>query len=91
MPDLTADDFDGLADRQFSVHLDDGPPVTLRLVEVARGRSAPGYREGFSLLFEGPDDPLLGQGTWPLHHPQLGRLELFLVPVGRASYQAVFG
>jgi hypothetical protein len=43
------------------------------------------------LLFEGPDEPQLGQGTWPFDHPQLGPLEIFVVPVGRTSYQAVFG
>ena len=91
MPELTADDFQRLTDREFSAQLVDGPPVTLVLVEVAQGRSVPGHRDGFSVLFEGPDEPQLGQGTWQLHHPQLGRLTIFLVPVGPASYQAVFG
>ena len=91
MPDVTADDFETLTDPEFSVQFVDGPPVTLVLVEVEQGRSVPGYRDGFSLLFEGPDEPQLDQGTWQLDHRQLGRLTIFLVPVGPATYQAVFG
>lgn len=73
--------------------------VELALVEVtalawpgrppARGRSEP-----FSCLFRGPAESRLGQGTHVLAHPALGRLALFLVPVGPAEgglgYEAIF-
>jgi hypothetical protein len=34
------------------------------------------------LTFRGPREPLLRQRMYPLHHPSLGKLELFLVPIG---------
>lgn len=58
-----------------------GPP--------GRGRSEP-----FSCLFRGPVESPLAQGTHTLLHPELGRVELFLVPVGPAdgglTYEAIF-
>ncbi|MFO1312332.1 MAG: hypothetical protein U1F41_09740 [Burkholderiales bacterium] len=48
----------------------------------------------FSVIFEGPLDRVLRQGTFPIDHPALGRMELFLVPVARTAtgidYEAVF-
>jgi hypothetical protein len=50
--------------------------------------------ECFSLLFQGPETPLLPQGIHLFEHEQLGCFELFIVPVGRSGggfqYQAVF-
>jgi hypothetical protein len=47
----------------------------------------------FSLLFSGPA-PLLPQQTYTLSHPQLGELEIFLVPIQEVDrgfvYQAIF-
>lgn len=51
-------------------------------------------RRQFSLLFTGPLDRALAQGTYPLHHDALGEVELFLVPLGPAGntmrYEAAF-
>lgn len=48
----------------------------------------------FSVIFEGPLDRALRQGTYAIDHPVRGRLELFLVPVARTAagidYEAVF-
>jgi len=50
--------------------------------------------EQFSLSFRGPLDAYLPQRMYRLEHGVLGSLDLFLVPVGRAtsgfSYEAVF-
>ncbi len=51
--------------------------------------------EKFSLLFRGPVQPPLGQDTYRLDHRRLGRLEIFIVPIGCLDpalclYQAVF-
>lgn len=50
--------------------------------------------QGFSLIFRGPADGVLPQGTYPLTHPELGEQLIFLVPIGRdgdgVSYEAVF-
>ncbi|MGA9525319.1 MAG: hypothetical protein WBV82_27920 [Myxococcaceae bacterium] len=70
-------------------------PVPLELVGVSALRGGlPGQRAPFSLLFLGPDATHLPQQIWPLEHDVLGRLELFLVPVGpaegRMRYEAIF-
>lgn len=76
--------------------------VTLRLIRVEspaqyilQQAHEMGVREPFSLLFEGPPDPFLPQRMYSLDHAQLGRFELFLVPVGQHGtnfrYEAIFG
>ena len=67
----------------------------LTLQEVTRLRSSPGAPRGapFSLVFSGPAG--LEQRIHELDHPALGRLALFLVPIGPGTdgaprYEAVF-
>jgi hypothetical protein len=68
-----------------------------QLVEVNDlGRpGAGGLRAPFSLVFRGPFEPFLEQGIHRLEHEELGRLDLFLVPIGPDEagmrYEAVFG
>jgi hypothetical protein len=54
----------------------------------------PGGRQPFSLTFRGPREPPLAQAIYALEHPDLGTLEIFIVPMGRdaesTSYQAIF-
>lgn len=38
--------------------------------------------EPFSVVLRGPRAPMLRQATYAVRHPSLGRLELFLVPLG---------
>jgi len=60
---------------------------------AARGASAGPRRAPFSLLFRGPK-PVLPQRTWALENEALGRLEIFLVPIGADAdgvrYEAIF-
>lgn len=54
---------------------------------------APVREECFSLLFVGPNDPPLPQGTWRFEHAELGAGDLFVVPVlvGAAMrYEVIF-
>jgi hypothetical protein len=49
----------------------------------------------FSLIFDGPQDPVLQQRIYPMKHEALGDLALFIVPVlkegsSECQYQAVF-
>lgn len=46
-------------------------------------RPAPPGFEQFSMLFAGPPEPLLPQGTYLFVHKALGELPLFMVPIGR--------
>jgi hypothetical protein len=69
--------------------------LLLRRAESTGTSALAGERTGFSLEFLGPPGPLLPQRIYCLEHPRLGRLEIFLVPLGREDrgvrYEAVFG
>lgn len=89
----------------------DGPdpsrptPVEFELAEVTEHGGTPleSFRTQFSVVFHGPLQPVLSQGTYRLENDQLGTLDLFLVPVGPDApsapgqapsamrYEAVFG
>ncbi|HLP02948.1 MAG TPA: hypothetical protein VK163_13045 [Opitutaceae bacterium] len=67
----------------FSLRTPDGGTLELKLAEVKPHAGArPGRRAPFSLLFR-PADPqlLLPQQIYPLHHPRLGTLDIFLVQI----------
>jgi hypothetical protein len=76
---LTADDFAPHLHERFVLS-----PLELELVEVT------GAGRPFSLVFRGPAEPLLPQRIHRVEHPALGPLDLFLVPVGPGSYEAIF-
>lgn len=51
---------------------------------------------GFSLQFVAPESSRLKQGIYPIKHPKLGTIEVFLVPTGPLrdglhGFHAVFG
>lgn len=55
------------------------------------------FRAPFRLIFHGPPQPVHPQATLPLDHPELGRVEIFLVPIGPGAqgrnimqYEAIF-
>jgi hypothetical protein len=83
-----------------------GPAVSLEAELADVSESAPGppgaSRTPFSVVFHGPLEPVLPQGTYRLEHEQFGTLELFIVPIGpnevapgqaptAMRYEAVFG
>lgn len=88
----------------FQVQLESGGALAVRLVEVrdlrsgdARGAKAQALaheENRFSILFQGANDRLLGQGTYRFEHRDLGEFPLFIVPVGpltdEAYYEAIF-
>lgn len=90
---LTREDFGGRIDQPFHLTVgDDRLELMLReATPLGRGERAGG---AFSLVFLGPGEPALEQGIYPLEHAELGRLELFLVPINRTDagmhYEAVF-
>ena len=73
---------------------DVGEEMELRLIEVAALGEAKRAGGAFSLLFCGPENPVLEQGTYAMSNEGLGQLEIFLVPVGPGEdgllYEAVF-
>jgi hypothetical protein len=94
---LKVGDFAPHLNTAFEMQTPDGA-VPLRLV-TADGGSEPvkDGRDGgsFSLEFVAPQGRWLPQGTYPVQHPTLGTIEIFLVPSGALQdghgYHAVFG
>jgi hypothetical protein len=106
---LSAGDFRGYLGTRFRLTggpAEGGSPtaVDAELVDVTEyAATAPGtFRAPFSVLFHGPLEPVLPQGTYRFEHDQFGALELFIVPIGPSEpaasgkapamrYDAVFG
>jgi hypothetical protein len=97
---LTFDLFEGRVGEEFVVGADDATPIPMELAEATESPHAGGTgpdgqpRLQFSLVFRGPLEPALPQAIYGLEHDALGRLDLFLVPIGPAEgamrYQASF-
>jgi hypothetical protein len=92
---LTLQHFAGCVNETFVASLRDGT-VDFTLVEArplpARGN--PGAREPFTLLFLNRAPVLFPQQIYPMRHPRLGEVGIFLVPIAQNRdgfvYEAVF-
>ena len=79
---------------------DGGDVVSFELTQATPNRipanasARPTQYESFSLLFRGPGQKMLAQGTYDFEHERLGTFPMFIVPVSRETesvvYQAVF-
>jgi hypothetical protein len=108
---LKVDDFKKHLNASFEMQVPGSKaPVVLKLVEAAsHGNELPkvlktdkgeGLKSrdggGFTLQFLVPMDARIEQGTYPIKHPELGTLEMFLTPTaglvqGHPGCHAVFG
>jgi hypothetical protein len=100
--ELTLETFRPHVNTRFRLLLDGGSAVELLLVEAAEIGGAHGrvpnknglVQDVFSLMFQGPEQPVLPQRCYPVEHDQIGRFELFFVPVeklaGAIRYQVIF-
>jgi len=94
---LQSADFLPHLNQMFRIQLEGIEPIDLELAsvtEVGEARSAE-HRRPFSLIFLGPvSSQYLVQHIYRLEHPQMGALDLFLVPLGpeqgRMQYEAIF-
>ena len=90
---LTYEAFTQNAKTKFRVPLDEDKVVELELIEVSELKLHP-RQEEFSLEFRGPSDVFLGQGVRNFEHDEMGKFELFIVPVEQDGegfyYEAVF-
>jgi len=90
--------FEEQVGKAFRLLLADGPALDFVLVEARklslRQAAAAPRSEPFSLVFLGPARPVLAQRIYSLENEALGRLEIFLVPIGADSggvkYEAIF-
>ena len=84
----------------FRLAIDEKTTVDARLIAAtpsALAAASPppnGRRTPFSLVFRGPAGGALPQRIYRLEHPELGSLDVFLVPIGPDAggmcYEAVF-
>jgi hypothetical protein len=95
-PDLATlkiDDFAPHRDAVFETQTSGGA-VPLKLVKVDPVGESGRPGGAFSLLFVGPNGAWLPQAIYPVQHPALGTMEIFVVPIGPLSggngYQAIF-
>ncbi|HEU0292088.1 MAG TPA: hypothetical protein VFR47_05095 [Anaerolineales bacterium] len=94
---LQSNDFLPYLNQIFTIRLDGIEPIGLELVLVKESGTGfrPGARRPFSLHFLGPvSSQYLLQHMYPLEHPEMGVLDIFLVPLGpetgRMRYEAIF-
>jgi hypothetical protein len=90
---LRIDDFAPHRDAVFETQTSGGA-VPLKLVKVDPAGESGRAGGAFSLLFTAPTGPWLPQAIYPVKHPALGTMEIFLVPTGPLAggngYQAIF-
>ncbi|HEY1189380.1 MAG TPA: hypothetical protein VGE74_17130 [Gemmata sp.] len=84
---LTATDFDALVGTAFTAETPH-ESAALDLIEVTKLREpparpgAPVRRAPFSLTFRTRTPKYIPQGVFALSHDRLGRIDVFMVPVG---------
>ena len=87
---LDLESFESQLGTNFLIN-DEAAKVQVRLVHVTNFASAkqnkPG-QEGFSLLFRGPKETTLKQGTYLIEHKELGKFSFLVVPVGTKDTRA---
>jgi hypothetical protein len=91
---VTPEHFEPLRGQGFELHAPSGA-LALTLAEISRVGQAIRQGGAFTLLFVAQDTRRLPQAIYPVSHPQLGRLDIFLVPIGPVpgggtGYEAVF-
>jgi hypothetical protein len=96
LEDLASSDFFERVGEEFRVAAGEGIAVLVltEVTDLARPESPSPRRKPFSLIFRGPASPVLPQRIWPLEHAALGKLEIFIVPIGPDDsgmrYEAIF-
>jgi hypothetical protein len=92
---LVLADFQPRVGEVFSLLRDGADPVPLELTSAV-DLTTPGSSgwTAFGLYFRGPREAMLAQATYEFENPALGRLAIFIVPIGVEPdgyrYEAVF-
>jgi hypothetical protein len=91
--DLSIEDFEAHSGQTFRLTANDRA-LDLELAQVQRLGTALRAGGAFSLVFHAPAGPPLAQSIYPIEHPQLGPMELFVVPIqpmnGQQRYEVIF-
>lgn len=96
--ELGKDDFDPHVGERFQLELPEQEKLALELVSthpLSSDTVEDSQRSPFSLVFRSPGERRHApQQIYTVHHPELGPLEIFLVPIGPDEqgmrYEAVF-
>jgi hypothetical protein len=90
---LTQEAFAQNVNTNFRVSTDDSRQLDLELTEVSELKLVK-TQEEFAIVFRGPLDHFIGQGTRAFAHEKMGQFELFIVPIRQDAegyyYEAVF-
>jgi hypothetical protein len=93
LAELKLGDFSSYLDTIFDMQAAGGE-IALKLVKAEPAGQSGRAGGAFSLLFVAAAGPWLPQAIYPVEHPELGTMEIFLVPIGPVQggngYQAVF-
>ena len=93
---ITQEQFEQWLQQPFHIHYDaEQPPLQAELIEVsplpAHGDAG---RRPFAVILRHAGDRYLPQRIYTVEHAQMGRLDLFLVPIGPDSngmrYEVIF-
>lgn len=94
---LNLESFKHQLNTRFTFQTDDGVVQTVLVEAKDLLTGKPGHeviRDCFSVLFQGPANRPMAQGTYATRHGKLGAFDLFIVPVredgGYLYYEAVF-
>lgn len=91
---LTCAHFARHLDSAFTVSSNDVTPRPLTLIEATPGRDGGQDRTPFSLVFHSASAEVLPQSTYLFDHPEMGQIDIFLVPLreapGGIDYVATF-
>ncbi len=97
---LKSQDFAVCLNETFILYPDTSDPLPARLIEVEDLEKTVGkenrseHRQPFSLVFRLPRETTLRQKIYRLENQKLGRLDIFLVPIGPdregMRYEAIF-
>ena len=90
---LTFEEFTKNLNTKFHTQVDETQRVELELAEVSQLKQT-SHNEEFAVVFRGPKKIFLGQGMRAFEHDELGKFELFIVPIREDEkgyyYEAVF-
>jgi hypothetical protein len=93
LADLAVTDFEPHKGETFRLRAPDGE-LELELVQIKRLGESGRAGGAFSLLLRGKSGPYVAQATYPIEHPAVGMIELFIVPIGPVAggngYEIVF-
>jgi len=76
---LSADTYKGREGEKFTIHVNSSESLETELVDVSVYNRSGQY--SFSVVFRGPADRYVEQGTFKLSHDELGEQEMFICPI----------